>query len=222
MKRRGKKGKIESLCDEVVKLANSMRSNTTSDEVFNAILITVLTEKVVSAKLDRSTVDRMIEFLTSTTEEQTLNFQQAKINLRKEYVDHAFTENQRKVIDDLANLEVNRTTCDDQIDFALYYEKYVKMMLKYHFASNNRSRHAVKLVVNVLSEQHYDPVGLATKLPATAHDRKEHIKAVLIHIGVFCFAVLIVSFMLLWLVVPSNTCADYVQSANMTVSNSTV
>jgi len=72
--------------------------------------MTVLTEKVVSSKLDRSTVDRMIEFLTSTTEEQTLNFQQAKINLGKEYVDHAFTENQRKVIDDLANMEVNRTT----------------------------------------------------------------------------------------------------------------
>mmetsp|Transcript_33233 Transcript_33233/g.65974 ORF Transcript_33233/g.65974 Transcript_33233/m.65974 type:complete len:179 (-) Transcript_33233:456-992(-) len=32
VKKRGKKGKIESLCDEVVKLANSVRSN---DEVFN-------------------------------------------------------------------------------------------------------------------------------------------------------------------------------------------
>lgn len=222
VKRRGKKGKIESLCDEVVKLANSMRSNTTSDEVFNNILVTVLTEKVVSSKLDRSTVDRMIEFLTSTTEEQTLNFQQAKINLRKEYVDHAFSENQRKVIDDLANLEVNRTTCNDQIDFALYYEKYVKMMLKYHFASNNRSRYAVKMVINVLSEQHYDAVGLATKIPDT-YDRKARIKAVLIHIGVFCCAVFIVSMLLLWWVLPSNTCPDYVQSANMTVcTNSTV
>lgn len=126
------------------------------------------------------------------------------------------------MIDDLANLEVNRATCDDQIDFALYYEKYVKMMLKYHFASNNRSRHAVKMVVNVLSEQHYDAVGLATKLPVTAHDRKERIKAVLLNIVVFCIAVLIVSLLLLWLVVPSNTCVDYVQPANVTVSNSTV
>lgn len=218
---RRKKGKIESLCDEVVKLANSMRSNTTSDEVFNNILVTVLTEKVVSSKLDRSTVDRMIEFLTSTTEEQTLNFQQAKINLRKEYVDHAFTENQRKVIDDLANLEVNRTTCDDQIDFALYYEKYVKMMLKYHFASNNRSRYAVKMVVNVLIDQQYDAVGLATKLPVT-HDRKARIKALAMQIGVFCLSVLIVSVMMVWWIVPSKACPDYVQSANVTVSNSTV
>jgi hypothetical protein len=205
VKRRGKKGKIESLCDEVVKLANSMRSNTTSDEVFHNILTTVLTEKVVGLKLDRSTVDRMIEFLTSVTEEQTLDFQQAKIDLRKQYVDHAFTENQRKVIDDLANLEVTRTTCDDQIDFALYYEKYVKMMLKYHFASNNRSRYAVKMVVSVLNEQQFDTNGLATKLLVT-HDIRERIKAVLIHIGVFFFAVLIVSMLLLWWVLPSNYC----------------
>eukprot|EP01032_Pedospumella_encystans_P008058 gene8058-9605_t len=151
-----------------------MRSNTTSDEVFNNILTTVLTEKVVGLKLDRSTVDRMVEFLTSTTEEQTLDFQQAKINLRKEYVDHAFTENQRKVIDDLANLEVNRTTCDDQIDFALYYEKYVKMMLKYHFASNNRSRYAVKMVTVRLYEEVWKSIrdscgsGIASTSPLDA------------------------------------------------------
>jgi hypothetical protein len=30
----------------------------------------------------------LIDFLTSTTEEQTLNFQQAKINLRKEYIEY--------------------------------------------------------------------------------------------------------------------------------------
>jgi len=44
------------------------------------------------------------------------------------------------------------------------------------------------MVMNILSDQHYDAFGLATKLPVT-HDRKESIKAELLHIGVFCLDV---------------------------------
>jgi hypothetical protein len=106
------KGKIESLCDEVVKLANAMRSNTKNDQVFDNIMITVLTEKVVSAKLDRSTINRMVDFLASMTDQHSLNFQIGKNQLLKEYVDHPFTDNQRRLIDDLGLLEVNAVTVE--------------------------------------------------------------------------------------------------------------
>lgn len=60
VKRRGKKGNIESLCDEVVKLANSMKSNTTSDEVFNNIL------KNCMDALAKHTKDEHFQLLDST------------------------------------------------------------------------------------------------------------------------------------------------------------
>jgi hypothetical protein len=41
------------------------------------------------------------------------------------------------------------------------------------------------MVVNRLNEQHFDAMGLTTKLNFTANNRKELIKAVLLHIGVF-------------------------------------
>ena len=147
------KSKIETLCDDVVKLANSMRSNTANDNTFNDNMQQVLTEKVVSAKLDRSTVNRMVDFLATTADMHSLNFQIAKNRLLKEYVDHPFSDAQLRVIDDLAVLEVNNDSVEEQLMFSLYFEKYVKLMLRYHLASNTRSKQAVEAVMAVLKNQ---------------------------------------------------------------------
>ena len=163
------KSKIETLCDDVVKLAISMRSNTANDNTFNDIMQSVLTEKVVSAKLDRSTVNRMVDFLATTADMHSLNFQIAKNRLLKEYVDHPFSDAQRRVIDDLAVLEVNNDSVEEQLMFSLYFEKYVKLMLRYHLASNTRSKQAVEAVMAVLKNQEFDSMGIvkSTQLNAS-------------------------------------------------------
>jgi hypothetical protein len=141
------KSKIEALCDEVVKLASAMINNTQNDEVFSSIMTTVLTEKVVNAKLDRSTINWMVDFLATTADMLSLNFQIAKNRLLKEYVDNPFSDTQRLVIDDLSMVEVNTESEEEQLMFSLYFEKYVKLMLRFHLASNTRSKQAVEAVM---------------------------------------------------------------------------
>ena len=85
---------IESLCDEFIKLANSMRSNTSNDDVFNAITMTILTEKMLFTHLDTSTIN-IIEFLANMAEDHALNFQIDRNNLVKQCVNHPLTDNQR-------------------------------------------------------------------------------------------------------------------------------
>lgn len=121
------KSKIETLCGDVVKLANSMRSNTANDNTFNDIMQSVLTEKVVSAKLDRSTANHMVDFLATAADMHSLNFQFAKNRLLKEYVDHPFSDAQRRVIDDLAVLEVNNDSVEEQLMYSLYFEKRLRL-----------------------------------------------------------------------------------------------
>ena len=74
-------------------------------------------------------------------------------------MDHPFTDNQRRVIDDLSTLEVNATSVEEQLMFSLYYEKYVKLMLRYHLAGNTRSKQAVEAVMKVLKNQEFDAMG---------------------------------------------------------------
>jgi len=150
------KSKIELLCDEAVKLSNEMRSFTINDKTFNKILMTVLTEKVVSAKLNRSEVNQMLDLLTTATDQHSLSFLVAKSALSKRYANHPFTDNQRRVIDDLGSLEVSITAVQQQLVFSRYYDEYLKLMLKYNLASNHRSRQAVEDVLKVLKSQEFD------------------------------------------------------------------
>jgi hypothetical protein len=188
------KSKIELLCEEAVKLSNEMRSLTINDTTFNKILMTVLTEKVVSAKLNRSEVNQMVDLLTTTTDQHSLSFLVAKSALSKRYANHSFTANQRKVIDDLGSLEVNITAVQQQLVFSRYYDEYLKLMLKYNLASNRRSRHAVEDVMKVLKSQEFDRSDQVKGHPCTTTEyiiqrlKQQHVwMIVLFHVAAVLF-----------------------------------
>lgn len=101
------KSKIEVLCEDLI----AKRSTTDVDQTFEQLLV----ESIEKAGLDQSTINSMIEYLTTATELHSLEFLDSKTKLIKEYADHPITSNQHKVIQDLATVQVNEDNINKQL-----------------------------------------------------------------------------------------------------------
>ena len=157
-------GSVELLCNDFVKLSNSLKSSIKTKAVFKKVIYTVLKDKCADHHLQKSTVDKMIELLKSDQDTQEIHFKLEKNTLFKDYFNYAFTQNQQKVIDDLANMEVTNENIEQQLVFATYYAKNAKLMLKYALASTDRSKESVKDVVDALNHLTYTDAGYVSPL----------------------------------------------------------
>ena len=157
-------GSVELLCNDFVKLSNSLKSSIKKKAVFKKVIYTVLKDKCADHHLQKSTVDKMIELLKSDQDTQEIHFKLEKNTLFKDYFNYAFTQNQQKVIDDLANMEVTNENIEQQLVFATYYAKNAKLMLKYALASTDRSKESVKDVVDALNHLTYTDAGYVSPL----------------------------------------------------------
>jgi hypothetical protein len=133
-------GSIKVLCSGFVKLSNSLKSSIKKKAILKKVLYTVLKDKCADHRLNKLTVEKMIELLKSDQDTQEIHFKLDKNDLFKEYLNFSFTLNQMKVIDDLSNIEVTEENINQQLVFATYYAKLCKLMLRYNLASTDRSK----------------------------------------------------------------------------------
>jgi hypothetical protein len=159
-RKRAPLGSVEVLCNDFVKLSNSLKSSIKKKGILRKVLFTILKDKCAEHRLNKAVVEKIIELLKSDQDTQEIHFRLDKNVLFKEYFNFSFTLNQMKVIEDLSNVEVNEENINQQLVFASYYIKLAKLMLKYNLASTDRSKESVKDVIDALFNMSYTSDGL--------------------------------------------------------------
>jgi hypothetical protein len=128
--------------------------------MFDRVLAAVLRDKSAEQELGRSAIDRIAKVLASEQVVDECNFSLEKDALFRAHLDCNFSVMQTNFVDALNDIEVTSNSIDQHLQFANYYIKVAKLMLKYEKASTVRSQHAVRDVLQTLKGFTYDHTGV--------------------------------------------------------------
>jgi hypothetical protein len=113
----------------------------------------------VERKLDQSYVKTSIDTLQMLKEFHSSNFRLEKIDLNQQFTYSGMTENQKKTITDLSQLQFTPEAVNKELNFAEFYHKYVKLMSAYKYGSNDRSLSVINAVIDALNKLKFDEYG---------------------------------------------------------------
>jgi len=146
------------LVEEFVKIAAITHMEKNEDRSC-AILRTILMAKCVEKKVNLVGVSKIHDLLTNEINYHNVHWALDRMALQKKFMRYNFSHEQSKLIDALHHIELSDENLEKELAFAEYYGSYVKLMGKYHLASNKRGKSATKNVLNALASFKYSSTG---------------------------------------------------------------
>jgi len=157
-KAKGRRITLDVTCEQFMQIGFIMCGSSSMSHNL-AELVSALSDKCVERKLDQVYVKSSIDILQLLREFHSSNFRLEKSDLNQQFAFNGMTENQKRTIDDLAQLQFTPEAVDKELRFAEYYHKYVKLMSVYKYGSNDRSLSVINAVIDALTKLKFDDYG---------------------------------------------------------------
>jgi len=157
-KAKGRRITLDVTCEQFMQIGFIMCGSSSMSHNL-AELVSALSDKCVERKLDQVYVKSSIDILQLLREFHSSNFRLEKSDLNQQFAFNGMTENQKRTINDLAQLQFTPEAVDKELRFAEYYHKYVKLMSVYKYGSNDRSLSVINAVIDALTKLKFDDYG---------------------------------------------------------------
>jgi hypothetical protein len=154
-KAKGRRITLDITCEQFMQIGFILCGSSSMSHNL-AELVSTLSDKCVEHKLDRVYVKSSIDTLLMLREFHSNNFRLEKSDLNQQFAFNGMTENQKRTINDLAQLQFTPEAVDKELRFAEYYHKYVKLMSVYKYGSNDRSLFVINAVIDALTKLKFD------------------------------------------------------------------